>query len=130
MDSEPRPIRADQLALLHRDDDACPGPWRVRRKLPHLLPVPAGLERVDAVVVAALVGQGELLEDLASLSAEALRQLPWPEAGPDGPQVRGVAARVAAGLAVALMESDLAERIATRLAERSAFADGWRACPE
>jgi hypothetical protein len=41
-----------------------------------------------------------------------------------------VAARVAAGLAVALMESDLSERIAAELAERSAFAEGWRACPE
>ncbi|MEB3254977.1 MAG: hypothetical protein VKJ05_01185 [Synechococcaceae cyanobacterium] len=128
MDSEPRPIRADQLALLHRDDEACPGPWRVRRKLPHLLP--AAHDRVDAVVVAALVGQGDLLDDLASLSAEALRPLPWGEPGPDPAVLRGVAARVAAGLAVALMESDLAERIAAALVERSAFAEGWRACPE
>jgi hypothetical protein len=102
----------------------------VRRKLPHLLPVPAGLDRVDAVVVSALVGQGDLLDDLATLSAEALRQLPWPETGPDAASLRGVAARVAAGLAVALMESDLSERIAAELAERSAFAEGWRACPE
>ena len=130
MDCDPRPIRADQLALLHRDDDACPGPWRVRRKLPHLLPVSTGLDRVDALVVAALVGQGDLLDDLATLSAEAMRQHPWPDAGPQASQVRGIAARVAAGLAVALMESDLAERITARLAERSAFADGWRACPE
>lgn len=130
METEPRPIRADQLALLHQDDDSCPGPWRVRRKLPHLLPVPAGLDRVDAVVVSALVGQGDLLDDLATLSAEALRQLPWPETGPDATSLRGVAARVAAGLAVALMESDLSERIAAQLAERSAFAEGWRACPE
>jgi hypothetical protein len=130
METEPRPIRADQLALLHQDDDSCPGPWRVRRKLPHLLPVPAGLDRVDAVVVSALVGQGDLLDDLATLSAEALRQLPWPETGPDAASLRGVAARVAAGLAVALMESDLSERIAAQLAERSAFAEGWRACPE
>lgn len=130
METEPRPIRADQLALLHQDDDSCPGPWRVRRKLPHLLPVPAGFDRVDAVVVSALVGQGDLLDDLATLSAEALRQLPWPETGPDAASLRGVAARVAAGLAVALMESDLSERIAAQLAERSAFAEGWRACPE
>jgi hypothetical protein len=37
---------------------------------------------------------------------------------------------VAAGLAVVLMESDLPERIAAALAERSAFAEAWRACPE
>ena len=130
MDSEPRPIRADQLALLHHDDEACPGPWRVRRKLPHLLPVPSALDRVDAVVVSALVGQGDLLDDLTTLTAEAVRQLPWPDPGPEASVVRGIAARVAAGLAVALMESDLAERIAAQLEERSAFAEGWRACPE
>jgi hypothetical protein len=128
MDSEPRPIRADQLALLHRNDEACPGPWRVRRKLPHLLPAPQA--RVDALVVAALVDQGDLLDDLASLCAEALRQQPIDEAFPDPAVLRGVAARVAAGLAVVLMESDLPERIAAALAERSAFAEAWRACPE
>jgi hypothetical protein len=128
MDSELRPIRADQLALLHRDDEACPGPWRVRRKLPHLLPAPRA--RADALVVAALVDQGDLLDDLASLCAEAMRQQSWGEASPDPASLRGVADRVAAGLAVALMESDLPERIAAALAERSAFAEGWRACPE
>ena len=33
-------------------------------------------------------------------------------------------------LAVALMESDLAERVALLLAEDLPFAEGWRACPE
>lgn len=130
MDSRPLPIREDQLAELHRDDDSCPGPWRVRRKLPHLLPVPGALDRVDGVVVGALVDQGDLLDDLATLSAEALRQFSWQDAGPDAAVLRGVAARVAAGLAVALMESDLAERVAEKLMERSPFAEGWRACPE
>jgi hypothetical protein len=131
MDAESRPPQADQLALLYRNDDACPGPWRVRRKLPRPLPVTAGgLERVNALVVAAVVAQGDLLDDLATLSAEALRQLPGEGTGPDAVRLRGVAARVAAGLAVALMESDLADRIAAELAERSAFAEGWRACPE
>jgi hypothetical protein len=130
MDPELPPIREDQLARLHRDDETCPGPWRVRRKLPHLLPQPGALERVDGVVVGALMDQGDLLDDLATLCAEALRQAPWEAAEAEASAVRGVAARVAAGLAVALMESDLAERIAAKLAERSAFAEGWRACPE
>jgi hypothetical protein len=130
MDSEAPPIREDQLARLHRDDETCPGPWRVRRKLPHLLPVPGAIERVDRAVVGAIVGQGDLLDDLAILCAEALRQTAWEGAGPDGRAIRGVAARVAAGLAVALMESDLPERISDKLAERSPFAEGWRACPE
>jgi hypothetical protein len=131
MDPEAHPIREDQLARLHRDDEACPGPWRIRRKLPHLLPTPGALQRVDGAVVGAVVDQGDLLDDLATLCAEALRQAPW-EGGEaeETLAVRGVAARVAAGLAVALMESDLAERIHARLAEHTAFAEGWRACPE
>lgn len=86
---------------------------------------------VDHSVVAALLTQTDLVQKIAALTCEALRRTTPPGGeAPSAALVKGVAARVAAGLAVALMESDLAERIAAQLAERSAFAEGWRACPE
>lgn len=121
------PIRPEQLAELHGDDGACPGPWRVRRKLPHLLAAshPEGLDRV---VVATLLGHGELLGDLARLCADALRRTGGSELDPA--LVKGLTTRVAASLAVGLMESDLDARVAALMAEEAPFADGWRACPE
>jgi di/tricarboxylate transporter len=41
-----------------------------------------------------------------------------------------VLAGAGSGLAVALLESDLAERITARLAHEAPFAEGWRSCPE
>ena len=122
------PVRAEQLEQLHGDDAACPGPWRVRRKLPHLLPGGAGATGRDAVVVSALLGHGELLADLAQLCAEALRR--GGEAEVEELAIKGLTTRVAASLAVALMESDLAERVSLLLAREQPFAEGWRACPE
>jgi hypothetical protein len=72
---------------------------------------------------------GSLLDTLAGLTAEALQQAPLAP-GVSPVEVRGVAARLATGLAVALLESDLADRITARLAEEAPFADGWRSCPE
>jgi hypothetical protein len=71
-----------------------------------------------------------LLDTLTTLTAEALLQAPSGAAGSTPAEVRGVAARIATGLAVALLESDLAERITARLAEEAPFAEGWRSCPE
>jgi hypothetical protein len=71
-----------------------------------------------------------LLDTLAILTAEALHQAPNGAAGSTPAEVRGLAARIATGLAVALLESDLAERITVRLAEEAPFAEGWRSCPE
>lgn len=121
------PIRTEQLAELHSDDAACPGPWRVRRKLPHLLAAsdPEGLDRL---VVDTLLGHGELLADLARLCADALRRTGGSERDPA--LVKGLTTRVAASLAVGLMESDLDERVAALMAQEAPFAEGWRACPE
>ncbi len=121
------PIRPEQLAELHGDDAACPGPWRVRRKLPKLLAAsdPEGLDRL---VVGTLLGHGELLGDLAHLCADALRRTGGSERDPA--LVKGLTTRVAASLAVALMESDLDARVAALMAEAAPFAEGWRACPE
>ncbi|MFM7313246.1 MAG: hypothetical protein ACKO0M_08785 [Cyanobium sp.] len=126
------PIRAEQLAELHGDDAACPGPWRVRRKLPHLLATHAGQDGLDRVVVTTLLDHGELLNDLARLCADALRRSGAGEGddGIPGGVVKGLSTRVAASLAVALMESDLPERVTTLLAQEAPFAEGWRACPE
>jgi hypothetical protein len=44
--------------------------------------------------------------------------------------VRDLTTRVAASLAVALLESDLSERVESLLAEDAPFAEGWLACPE
>ena len=71
-----------------------------------------------------------LLDTLAILTAEALQAAPNDAAGCTAAEVRGVAARIATGLAVTLLESDLAERITARLAEEAPFAEGWRSCPE
>ncbi len=120
-------IRTEQLAELHGDDAACPGPWRVRRKLPHLL-ASSDPEGLDHVVVDTLLAHGELLSDLARLCADALRRTGGSERDPA--LIKGLTTRVAASLAVALMESDLDERVAALMAQEAPFADGWRACPE
>ena len=94
-------------------------------------PAPNGLEA--GVITRLLEGDplaASLLDTLATLSAEALQQAPNAAAGTSPAEVRGVAARIATGLAVALLESDLAERITARLAEQAPFAEGWRSCPE
>ena len=124
----PPTLRAEQLAALHGDDDACPDPWRVRRKLPPLLTPPANPELLDDLVVTTLLGHGELLADLAQLCAEALRRSSEGEV--DRLAVRGLTTRVAATLAVELMESDLERRVAALLNENAPFSEGWRACPE
>ena len=121
------PIRTEQLAELHGDDAACPGPWRVRRKLPHLM-VASDPEGLDRLVVDTLLGHGELLSDLARLCADALRRSGSSEL--ETAVTKGLTTRVAARLAVALMESDLDERVESLMAQEAPFADGWRACPE
>ena len=128
MASWPPALRAEQLATLHGDDDTCPGPWRVRRKLPPLLTTPSGQELLDDLVVTTLLGHGELLADLARLCAEALRRSSDTEV--ERAAVRDLTTRVAASLAVALLESDLSERVESLLAEDAPFAEGWLACPE
>ena len=127
MVSRQPPIRPEQLAELHGDDATCPGPWRVRRKLPHLL-ASSDPEGLDRLVVGTLIGHGELLGDLARLCADALRRTGGSEQDPA--LVKGLTTRVAASLAVALMESDLDERVAELMAQEAPFADGWLACPE
>ena len=92
---------------------------------------PGGLEA--AVIALLLEGDprgDSLLDTLATLTAEALHEAPNGAAASTAAEVRGVAARIATGLAVALLESDLAERITARLAEEAPFAEGWRSCPE
>jgi hypothetical protein len=71
-----------------------------------------------------------LLDVIASHTAEALQQTPQAEACPTAAELRGIAARIATGLAVALLESDLPERIGDRLAAEAPFSEGWRSCPE
>lgn len=124
-------ISEGQLARLHHQDQDCPGPWRVVTKLPRLDTPPIAEDAVDAAVVRALLHQTDLLQDIAALTGEALRRLNT--AGGDGPSpalVKGVAARVAAGLAVGLMESDLVPRIERCLEAGQPFAESWRSCPE
>ena len=75
------PIRPEQLAELHGDDGACPGPWRGRRKLPPLLAA-SHHEGLDRAVVKTLLGHGELLGDLARLCADALRHTGGSELDP------------------------------------------------
>lgn len=121
------PLRPEQLAELHGDDASCPGPWRVRRKLPHLLPQ-ASADGLDAAVISTLLDHGELLADLSRLCADALRRSGGPEVEP--PAIKELTTRVAAGLAVALMQSDLAERVSLLLDQEAPFAEGWRSRPE
>jgi hypothetical protein len=124
-------ISEGQLARLHHQDQDCPGPWRVVTKLPRLDTPPIAAEAVDAAVVRALLNQTDLIQDIASLTGEALRRLSPPSGdGPSAAVIKGVAARVAAGLAVGLMESDLALRIERCLEAGEPFADSWRSCPE
>lgn len=89
---------------------------------------------LEAGVIARLLeekGPGDsLLDSVARLTAEALQQAPLTSTESTPSEVRGVAARIATGLAVALLESDLADRITARLAQEAPFAEGWRSCPE
>jgi|GEM_PF-1780837 hypothetical protein len=111
-----------------------PGPTPPERpRLVGLTPgiPPSGLEA--GVIAHLLEGDplaASLLDTLATLAATALQQAPNGAAGSTPAEVRGVAARIATGLAVALLESDLADRITARLVEEAPFAEGWRSCPE
>lgn len=90
-----------------------------------------GVEKavIDVLLRGELPG-GLLLDAMADQCAAALQQSPEAAAGLSAAELRGLAARVATGLAVALLQSDLNERIAARLAAEAPFADGWRSCPE
>jgi|694.fasta_scaffold133719_2 hypothetical protein len=86
---------------------------------------------VDHSVVAALLTQTDLVQKIAALTCEALRRTTPPGGeAPSAALVKGVAARVAAGLAVGLMESDLVLRIERCLEASAPFADSWQSCPE
>lgn len=97
------------------------------------VPSPLPCAGIEAAVLEGLLGAdlaaGPLLEAIASRAAAALQARadgrPIPPA-----ELRDVAARIATGLAVALLQSDLNERIAARLAAEAPFAEGWRSCPE
>jgi len=96
----------------------------------HERPAATG-EAVDHTVVAALLSQTDLVQDIATLTCEALRRATPPGSeAPSAALVKGVAARVAAGLAVGLMESDLVQRIERCLEASTPFADSWQSCPE
>jgi hypothetical protein len=92
-------------------------------------PVTGALEAtvLEGLLHGELVG-ASLLDAIAERTASALQQSPAVAQGPA--ELRGVAARLATGLAVALLQSDLADRIAARLEAEAPFADGWRSCPE
>jgi len=109
----------------------------------------AGLEQeVVARLMAGAAGGPDLVEAIAELAARTLQQGPAdplppgrtaaaalgeafdPQAPVVPAEVRGLAARIATGLAVALLQSDLAERITERLAAEAPFAEGWLSCPE
>lgn len=112
-------IREPALLTPHRRP---PGPGAAA-------PGEGGLEQA---VVASLLegGAGEpaLVDTIAELAARALQAAP--EAAAAAPEVRALAARIATGLAVALLQSDLGERISARLADQAPFAEGWLSCPE
>ncbi|MFM9102975.1 MAG: hypothetical protein ACKOPS_17280, partial [Cyanobium sp.] len=90
-----------------------------------------GLERevIEGLLRGDLPG-GLLLEAIADHCAAALQRSPEAAVGVSAAELRGLAARVSTGLAVALLQSDLSERIAARLAAEAPFAEGWRSCPE
>jgi hypothetical protein len=126
-----RPTGQAALALIPPQG---PNPTPAPRARLVALPAGAGPGGIEAGIISDLV-QGELpagslLDTLAFLTAEALQQAPNGAAGSNPAMVRGVAARIATGLAVALLESDLADRITARLAAEAPFAEGWLSCPE
>lgn len=93
-----------------------------------------GSHGLEAEVLASLLGgelaAGSLLDAIADRTAAVLQRNAVAAAGLSPAEVRLVAARVATGLAVTLLQSDLAERISERLAAEAPFAEGWRSCPE
>lgn len=114
-------IREQALLSPHRRP---PGPGAATAAL-------AGPGLEQAVVASLLeggVGEPALVDTIAELAARALQAAP--EAAAAAPEVRALAARIATGLAVALLQSDLGERISARLADQAPFAEGWLSCPE
>lgn len=114
-------IREQALLSPHRRP---PGPGATTAAL-----ADSGLEQ--AVVASLLEGVGGdpgLVDTIAELAARALQAAPEPAAAPA--EVRALAARIATGLAVALLQSDLGERISAQLADQAPFAEGWLSCPE
>jgi len=126
-------IREHPLPGLHRRAAQVPQLPPASGAAPKL-PAAASSAAVEARVLARLLqadlAAGPLLDTIAALSAEALQQAPLGASLASPAELRSTAARIATGLAVALLESDLADRIAARLAEEAPFAEGWRSCPE
>jgi hypothetical protein len=114
-------IREQALLSPHRRP---PGPGAATGAL-----ADPGLEQaVVASLLEGVAGEPGLVDTIAELSARALQAAP--EAAATAPEVRALAARIATGLAVALLQSDLGERISARLADQAPFAEGWLSCPE
>ena len=88
------------LALLYESPDNCPGPYRIVHKLPALPEGQIAAERVNEVVVEALLAQDDFVADIGRLTAAALVRAHGESALFSSQNVRGLSGQIATSLAV------------------------------
>ena len=119
------------LALLYESPDTCPGPYRIVHKLPALPEGQINAERVNEVVVEALLAQDDFVADIGRLTAEALVRAHGESALFNSQNVRSLSGQIATSLAVALLRSrSLEQAIHQSLGAMACYDQAAIACPE
>ena len=119
------------LALLYESPDTCPGPYRIVHKLPALPEGQINAERVNEVVVEALLAQDDFVADIGRLTAAALVRAHGESALFSSQNVRSLSGQIATSLAVALLRSRALETaIHQSLGSMTCYGQAAIACPE
>lgn len=119
------------LALLYESPDNCPGPYRIVHKLPALPEGQIAAERINEVVVEALLAQDDFVADIGRLTAAALVRAHGESALFSSQNVRGLSGQIATSLAVALLRSRALETaISQSLGAMACYDQAAIACPE
>ena len=119
------------LALLYESPDTCPGPYRIVHKLPALPEGSIAAERVNEVVVNALLAQDDFVADIGRLTAAALVRAHGESALFSNQNLRSLSGQIATSLAVALLRSrSLEHAIRQSLGAMACYDQAAIACPE
>jgi hypothetical protein len=119
------------LALLYESPDNCPGPYRIVHKLAALPEGQIAAERVNEVVVEALLAQDDFVADIGRLTAAALVRAHGESTLFSSQNVRGLSGQIATSLAVALLRSRALETaISQSLGAMTCYDQAAIACPE
>lgn len=119
------------LALLYESPDTCPGPYRIVHKLPALPEGSIDAERVNEVVVNALLAQDDFVADIGRLTAAALVRAHGESALFSSQNLRSLSGQIATSLAVALLRSrSLEHAIHQSIGAMACYDQAAIACPE